>query len=357
MGLDELRKKIDALDAEIVRLLNERAQVTHEVGALKKSNGSPIYIPGREEEIYRRVAELNEGPLRSEAMQAIYREVMSGCRRTQLDLHVCFLGPEATFTEFAARLKFGESMSYYPARSIERVFAEVFRGEAVYGVVPVEISTEGSVSDTLDNLMEYDVRISAEILMEIHHALLARCKIDEIRVVYSKPEALAQCRTWLASHLPEAELRPVASTAEAAIIASKEQHAAAIAHRMAATVYGLDVLHGSIEDMEKNSTRFLVLGRDLGEPTGSDKTSVLFTIPHAPGSLYDALTPFKSHSVNLANLMPRPSRKRSWEYCFFADIFGHVKDENVSRAIEELEKFAVTVRVLGSYPAANMQAD
>ena len=354
MSLEELRQKIDSLDADIVSLINERARITREIGEIKRQNNAPVYIPGREEEVYRRVAALNAGPLRDESIQSIYREIMSGCRRTQFDLRVCFLGPQATFTEFAARSKFGTSMQYYPARTIARVFAEVDNAEADYGVVPVENSTEGSVSDTLDMLMEYDEKISAEILMEIHHALLANCPMEEIQVVYSKPEALAQCRSWLAGNLPDAEIRPVASTSEAARIASKEHHAAAIAHRMAASVYGLNVLHSAIEDMAKNTTRFLVLGRGIGGPTGADKTTVLFAIPHQSGALYDALTPFKNHNINLANITPRPSRKRPWEYCFFVDLFGHCDDENVRNALDALRKFALTVKVLGSYPIAKM---
>jgi len=354
MSVDELRRKVDALDKEIVRILNERARVTHEIGKIKTAANGPIYVPGREEEVYRRVCELNEGPLRDDSIRAVYREIMSGCRRTELDLHVCFLGPEATFTEFAAREQFGSSMEYYPARSIARVFVEVDRGEADYGVVPVENSTEGSVSDTLDMLMEYDVKISAEIFMEIHHALLAQCTMEEIKVVYSKPEALAQCRSWLTVHLPEADLKPVASTAQAAIIASKEEGAAAIAHKMAGRVYGLNILHSSIEDLAKNVTRFLVLGGHIAGATGTDKTSVFFAIPHRAGALYDALVPFKEHNINLANIMPRPSRKHPWEYCFFVDLFGHRDDENVRKALDDLRENSITVRVLGSYPAARM---
>ena len=354
MSLEELRLRIDALDAEIVRLINERAAITREIGEIKRQNNSPVYIPGREEEVYRRVSSLNSGPLRDESIQAIYREIMSGCRRTQFDLRVCFLGPQATFTEFAARSKFGSSMQYYPARTIARVFAEVDNGEADYGIVPVENSTEGSVSDTLDMLIEYDEKISGEILMEIHHALMASCTMEEIQVVYSKPEAIAQCRSWLASNLPEVELRPVASTAEAARIASKEHHAAAIAHRMAASVYGLNVLHSAIEDIAKNTTRFLVLGRTIGGPTGADKTTVLFTISHQSGALYDALLPFKNCGINLANIMPRPSRKRPWEYCFFIDLFGHCEDDAVRKALDSLHKAALSVKVLGSYPIAKM---
>jgi len=354
MCLDELRSKIDQLDEQIVRLINERALITREIGEIKRQSNSPVYIPGREEEVYRRVAALNAGPMRDEAITAVFREIISGCRRTQLDLRVCFLGPQATFTEFAARQKFGAAMQYYPARTIGRVFAEVDTAEADYGVVPVENSTEGSVSDTLDNLMEYEVRISAEILMEIHHALVARCTMDSIRAVYSKPEAIAQCRTWLSHNLPEAELRSVASTAEAAMIAAKEEHAAAIAHRMAASVYDLNIIHSSIEDMAKNTTRFLVLGHSTGKATGSDKTSLMFTIPHQAGALYDALMPFKANGINLANIMPRPSRKRSWEYCFFVDLFGHMDDPSVRQALEDLRKFAIIVKVLGSYPTAQM---
>ena len=354
MSLEELRRRIDALDEEIVRILNKRARITHEIGKIKTAANGPIYIPGREEEVYRRVCEVNEGPLRDESIRAVYREIMSGCRRTELDLRVCFLGPEATFTEFAAREKFGSSVQYYPTRSIARVFVEVDRGEADYGVVPVENSTEGSVSNTLDMLMDYDVKISAEILMGIHHALLARCRMEDIKVVYSKPEAIAQCRSWLASHLPDADLKPVSSTAQAAIIASKEDNSAAIAHKMAGPLYGLGVVHSSIEDIAWNRTRFLVLGGHIGGPTGSDKTSVVFTISHRPGALYDALTPFKRSGVNLANLMPRPSRKHPWEYCFFVDLFGHRDDANVRSALDELRKVAITVRVLGSYPAAHM---
>jgi len=352
MSLDELRRTIDALDKEIVRILNERARATHEIGKIKAQTNSPVYIPGREEEVYRRVCELNDGPLRDESVRGIYREVISGCRRTELDLQVCFLGPEATFTEFAARERFGSSMEYYPARSIARVFAEVDHGEADYGVVPVENSTEGSVSDTLDMLIEYDVKISAEILMEIHHALLARCPMEEIKTVCSKPEALAQCRSWLSNHLPEAELKPVASTAEAAIIATREERTAAIAHKMAGSVYGLKILHNSIEDLATNVTRFLVLGGEISTPTGADKTSVFFTIPHKAGALYDALVPFKECNINLANIMPRPSRKHPWEYCFFVDLFGHRDDDEVRSALDALQEVAITVRVLGSYPAA-----
>jgi chorismate mutase/prephenate dehydratase len=354
MSLEDLRKKINELDARILDVLNERARITREIGEIKHQNNSPIFIPGREEEVYRRVSEMNNGPLRDESVRAVFREIMSGCRRTEFDLKICFLGPEATFIEFAARRKFGSSIEYYPARTIPRVFVEVERGEADYGVVPVENSSEGAVNQTLDMLIETDVKISAEILMEIHHALLATCSMSEITAVYSKPEAIAQCRVWLDNHLPDVELKPVGSTAEAAIIAARETGAAAIAHKMAGTVYGLNVIHGSIEDMEKNTTRFLVLGPELSHRTGDDKTSVMFAIPHQSGALYEALMPFTNHSVNLANLTPRPSRKRPWEYLFFADLFGHASDDRVTAALDELGKFAIAIKILGSYPVAKM---
>jgi len=359
-SLEELRRRIDALDAEIVRLGNERAAVAARVGRRKAAGGSKdeaepaVYRPDREKAVYEKIIAASEGPLPPESIRAIYREIMSACIALQRETVVCYLGPPGTFTHMAARSKFGASVRYTPAGSIRDVFGEVARGRADCGIVPVENSTEGGVNQTLDLFAETHLRICSEVYVAVHHHLMARCRPEEVKVVYSHPQALAQCRGFLARHYPGARQAETISTTEAAERAGREKKkgAAAIASEMAAELYDLTVLHRGIEDNPANITRFFIIAGSPAVRTGEDKTSVMFSIRDEVGGLCQTLLPFQKSGINLTRIESRPSRERAWEYCFFVDIKGHVEDEPVRRALADLEKLCRRVEVLGSYPAA-----
>ncbi|AKJ64274.1 prephenate dehydratase [Kiritimatiella glycovorans] len=350
MTLDQWRGKIDAIDAELVRLLNERTRIALEIGKLKKEAGAEIYVPSRERAVLQRLEELNGGPLPAESLRAIYREIMSASLALERDLKIAYLGPRATFTHEAARSRFGGSVEYVSCSTIGDVFSDVENRNVDYGVVPIENSTEGAVTHTLDRFVDTTVRICAEIFLPISLNLLSRAGRESIARVYSKEEAFGQCRRWLNENLPGVEQIPVGSTASAAERAAREEDSAAIAGWLASDLYGISVLERNIQDVSGNVTRFLVLGRSFSAPTGKDKTSILFSVKHKAGALYDALSVFSGSGVNMTRIESRPNRTKAWEYNFFVDFEGHAEDEEAKRTLEKLSEHCLMLRVLGSYP-------
>jgi chorismate mutase/prephenate dehydratase len=353
MTLDELRKQIDEVDAQLLILLNRRADLVHQVGEVKREHGSEFYAPEREEQLLRSLAKQNRelnGLLTEEAMRAIYREIMSASLALEKPLTIAYLGPEHTWTHQAALSKFGASLRYSPQSSIADVFSEVSRGRADYGVVPIENSTEGAVSHTLDVFMDSELRICAQILLRIDHNLAARGPLSQVRQVFSHSQSLGQCRQWLREHLPTAELVPVSSNTRGAEIAANTANTAAICGELAAAHYGLTILERSIQDCAGNMTRFLVIGKTTSPPTGQDKTSVMFSIQDKPGALYSALEPFHRLKISLSKIESRPSRRKAWEYFFFVDVEGHCEDPQLITALSELRKHCSFVKILGSYP-------
>lgn len=356
MILSKLRKKIDSLDEKILQLLNERADIGLTIGKIKARQKASPYVPNRERQIYDHVLKANKGPLSSEAVNAIYREIMSGSLVLEKPIKIAYLGPQMTFTHLAALKKFGSSLNYYSCNSISEIFNEVESGRAEYGVVPIENSIEGAVNHTLDMFMESDLVICSEISLEISQNLMAKClprdrgPMNRIKKVYSKAEVFGQCRLWLESNLPGVELVEVSSTARAAQQASSEKNAAAIGSSLAADCYGLKILAESIEDSSHNITRFLVIGKVQSAPTGKDKTSIMFSVKDKVGALHDMLVPFKKNGINLTKIESRPSKKKAWDYYFFVDLEGHAEDKKVKKALAQLKKQSAVLKVLGSYP-------
>lgn len=353
--LRSLRSQIDKLDLQILKLINERASVAAEIGKVKNDHGNEVFSPAREEEVLLNVIEANKGPLGEETVRSIFREIMSGSRALQKVLKVSYLGPEYSFSHLAAVERFGQSVEYMRVGSIAAVFEEVNRGHADFGVVPLENSTDGRVADTLDMFMRLpQLKISAEVRLRIHHNLLANCEQQEIRRVYSKPQALSQCRNWLSKNVPHASLHEVASTATAAELSQREPGAAAVASRQAAVKYGLRILFSDIEDSPYNETRFAVIGSQECAKTGHDKTAIMFKISHSPGSLVDALNVFKQAKLNLTWIESFPAKSPKSEYVFFADFEGHIEDPKVKRTLTALEEHAEQLSVLGSFPMAGL---
>jgi chorismate mutase/prephenate dehydratase len=353
MSLPEIRKKIDTLDEQLVKLLNERAELVHAVGVVKKAEGSAIYAPEREEQVLRSLVDKNRahgGRLPEKAIRAIYREIMSASLALEKDLTIAYFGPEATNTHQAARNKFGASVAYVPQVSIADVFDIVARGNADYGVVPIENSTEGAVNHTLDVFMESDLRICAQILMKIENHLVAKISREQIRKLYSHPQVFGQCRNWLRQNLSTVDLVEVSSTPRAAELASKDPVAGAITGKMAAEAYGLSVLEPSIQDIANNTTRFLVIGHNPSPPTGDDRTSVMFCVQDTPGALFAALEPFNRLRISMSKIESRPSKRKAWEYFFFVDVDGHTTEPKLQDALAELEKHCTFTKVLGTYP-------
>ncbi len=353
--LAEIRTRIDELDSKIQHAISERAKLALEVRASKGDlgRGSEYYRPDREAQVLRQVIERNDGPLSDSVMLRLFREIMSACLAQQEPMKVAYLGPEGTFTQQAVYRQFGHSVQGIAAESIEDVFLQVQSGEADFGVVPVENSTQGMVSHTLDMFLNAEVKICAEVELRIHQHLLTQSRsLAGIETVYAHAQSLAQCRHWLAANLPEAELIAVSSNAEAARRVRTRPEAAAIAGRHAAEVYGLPVLFGNIEDHVDNSTRFLVLGRDLLEPSGDDKTTLMVAGRDGPGALLSLLEPLARFGINMNRIESRPSRQGRWDYVFFIDVDGHVTEESLSGVLDELEGEARLVKILGSYPRA-----
>ena len=352
MSLEELRKQINELDNQLVKLLNERARVVVEIGKLKNKTGGQVYAPDREREVLERIIKSNKGPLPDKCLIAIWRELMSGSFALERPLRIGYLGPDGSFTHTAAMLKFGQSVEYESLVDIRSIFDEVSKGHCDLGIVPVENSTGGGVIETLDALIDSDVKVCSEVLMTIHHNLLANCSLEEIEKIYSKPEVFVQCRNWLSATLKDVETVPVASSAKAAQMAAKEAKAAAIGSAVAAELYGLKIVCKNIEDIASNITRFFVIGRDDAKPTGEDKTAILFSTAHKAGALADVLDIFKKYNINLTNIESRPSKKRQWEYYFFVDFLGHRTDEHVRKGLEESHKHCLQLSILGSFPRA-----
>jgi chorismate mutase/prephenate dehydratase len=352
MSLEELRKRIDELDQQLVQLLNERARVVVEIGKLKSKADKPIYAPDREKEVFDSITKANQGPLPDKCLVAIWRELMSGSFVLERPLRISYLGPGGSFSHTAAMLKFGQSVEYESLADIRSIFDEVSRGHCDLGVAPIENTTGGGVIETLDALVDSNVKICSEVLMAIHHNLLANCSLSEIKKIYSKPEVFAQCRNWLSATFKEAQTIPVASTAKAAQMAADEPGAAAIGSKTASELYGLKIICENIEDIANNITRFLVLSREDAKPTGDDKTAILFSTAHKAGALADVLDVFKQYNINLTNIESRPSKKRQWEYYFFVDFIGHRTDEQVRKGLEEARKHCLQLSILGSFPRA-----
>jgi chorismate mutase/prephenate dehydratase len=352
MNIAEHRKAIDRLDADIVRLLNERTRHALAIGELKRKTGEEIYAPHRELAVLDRVARANGGPLPPESLRAIYREIMSGSLALEKSMAIAYLGPEATFTHQAAVRRFGASLRYVAQRTIADVFSEVARRRADYGVVPIENSTEGVVTHTLDMFAESDLKIVAQIVLPIQQCLLSNARRGAIRKLFVHPQTLAQCRGWIAAHFPEAELIETSSNARSAEMAAGQKHAAAIGGALAAEKYGLRILEHDVQDSATNVTRFFVLGRQCSPPTGRDRTSLMFSIADQVGALHSALAPFRRYRLNMTKIESRPSKRKAWEYFFFVDCDGHMQDRRVARAIEQLSRHCNFVKTLGSYPNA-----
>jgi len=350
--LKALRDRIDALDEEVLRLVNARADIAHEIGALKQ-NGE-IYRPEREAQVLRRLQELNRGPMPAAAVARLFTEIMSACRALEDSFSVAFLGPRGTFSEEAAIKHFGGATGKVPAGSIDEVFRTVEAGSAGYGVVPVENSTEGGVGRTLDLLLATPLRICGEITLPVHHCLLGQGEgaVEQVARIYSHAQSLAQCHDWLEQNLPRVARVPVVSNAEAARLAAAEGGAAAIASRTAANLYGLRVLASNIEDDPNNTTRFLVIATHDAAPSGRDKTSLVMSAANRPGAVHALLSPLAQYGVSMTRLESRPSRTGLWEYVFFVDVEGHQEAPNVANALGALRSLAAFLKVLGSYPAA-----
>ncbi|HET6604177.1 MAG TPA: prephenate dehydratase [Xanthomonadaceae bacterium] len=353
--LDDVRARIDAIDREIQALIGERARYAREVGRAKGRLKAAVdyYRPEREAQVLRAVVDRNDGPLSDEEMVRLFREIMSACLAQQEPLKIGYLGPEGTFSQQAVLKHFGHSARGLPLATIDEVFQEVEAGHADFGVVPIENSGEGTVDSTLDLFLTSELKICGEIELRIHQYLLSRPgRMDAIERVYSHPQSLAQCKTWLRQHLPRAERIPVSSNAEAARRARNADDSGAIAGRTAADVYGLRVVSGPIEDRPDNTTRFLVVGRELFPPSGHDKTSLLLAVQDRPGALYELLTPLARRGISMTKIESRPARQGKWEYVFFIEVAGHVQDATIADALAEAEPLAASIKVLGSYPVA-----
>jgi len=353
----KIRHRIDAIDSQVLRLLNERAECAEEVAKTKRAESVDeqvcFYRPEREAQILRRMIEENPGPLRDEQITRIYRDIIASCLALEQCLQVAYLGPEGTFSQSAVHKHFGPWVTTLSQDSIAQVFQEVETGRAHYGVIPIENSTGGMVTHTLDTFMVSSLSICGEVHLRIHQNLM--CKQDDwqnVSRVFSHQQSLAQCSNWLQKNLPDAELIPVSSNAEAARLASTEPNSAAVAGTTAAEIYGLKAVQVNIEDLPNNTTRFLIIGNQQVPPSGDDKTSLLITAKNQPGSLFHLLKPLAEHGLDMSRIESRPSKNANWEYVFFLDINGHVDSEPLKGALLELEQEAELMRVLGSYPRA-----
>lgn len=358
--LDALRERIDSLDARLVELLNERAKLVVDVGRIKRGSNVPIYAPHREQEVLTRVLAANKGPLPDRSVEAVYREIMSGSFALEHPLRIGYLGPPGSFSHLAATRQFGSSVSFEDLHEIDGVFTEVVRGHCHYGLVPIENSTGGGVVETLDAFRDHGTKLSvyAEVLITVHHALLANCEPRDVKRIHSKPEVFSQCRHWLATQFPKAELVPAASssravqTARAEQLLEPERGAAAIGSTLAGQIYGVNTLFEDIEDNPNNITRFVVISTQRTKPSGEDKTSLMFSTEHKPGALVSVLGVFEEAGINLTHIDKRPSGRENWRYTFFIDIEGHRDQPHVQCAIDEATAHCKDMFILGSYPMA-----
>lgn len=356
--LEKLREQIDGIDGRILSLLCERQEIASEIGKEKRRSGLPVFDPAREQEVLRRLIADDQTSLNPDAIRSIFNEIISAARTVQQTGPFAYLGPEGSFCHQAAASFLGQSAVLCGAESIEDIFALVEKDRCRQGIVPMENSSEGSVGATMDLFFRYDLKICAEIFLRIRHHLLGREKEKgEITCLYSHPLALAQCRLWLKTRLPHVRVKEAESTSAAARLAAREPGTCAIGSRLAASPYGLEVLEESIEDHPGNVTRFVLMGKTAAAPTSKDKTSILFMVPHKPGSLLRVLEPLAERGINMTRIESRPSRLRNWEYLFYVDIEGHERDENVSKGLTEMEKWCALLKRLGSYPAGGAPWD
>ncbi|MES2694467.1 MAG: prephenate dehydratase [Verrucomicrobiota bacterium] len=359
MDLAPIRDKIDALDTQLVNILNERLKLAAEIGKVKRNAGGQIYVAEREDAVFRKVTGQNAGPIRNEALRAIYREIMSAAIALEKPLLIAYLGPEASNTHAAALKKFGASVDYHAMPTVSDIFTAVEKGETDYAVIPIENSTEGSVREALDSFVESDLKVVAQIYLEINHALISNSPLESIQRVYSKDQAIAQCRHWLQRHLPHAQLIDAPSTSRAVQMVKQETGAAAIAGELAAEHYGVAIVERNIQDKKDNTTRFFVIGKRASGAVGGGKdvTSLLVSLgdeaaSHS-GALLKMLMPLAERGINLSKIESRPSKKRPWDYYFFLDVTGHHDDTAMKDALLELRKFCPVVKWLGSYPAVS----
>lgn len=351
MEIKKLRKQVDAIDAEIVRALNARAKLTVQIGQVKARQGAGVYVPDREKEVYDHIARLNSGPMSREATQSVFREIMSASLALEKPLRIAYQGPPMSFAYLASQRKFGSQATLIDCTTIGEVFVEVERGRADYGVVPIQNSLEGTVGYTLDRLVETDLAICSEVFQPIDHHVAGACPLRRVKRLYLHPQAHAQCRGWIESHLLAVKLVETLSTSMAAAMAHNHaRDSVAITSAEAARHYRLKILAKSIGDSSQNITRFLVVGKTPARPTGQDKTSLVFSIKDRVGALHDMLVPFRRHRINLTKIESRPSKRKAWDYYFFVDLEGHVRSPRVDRALRELEGRCQVLKVLGSYP-------
>ena len=349
--LKSLRDSIDAVDRRLVELLNERARLAQSVGTVKSAVNAPVYRPEREAEVLRKVAALNAGPLSETALTGVMREVISACRALERPLQVAYLGPAGTFSELAMVRQFGSGVSGVPCVSIDEVFRAAEAGNVEFAIVPVENSTEGAVSRSLDLLLATPLRILAEVSVPVRHHLLTMAgTLDGVARVYSHPQTFGQCVGWLNQHLPTLERVTVASNAEAARLAAADPTSAAIAGENAASLYGLQIAAEHIQDDPQNRTRFVVLGNQATAPSGRDKTSLILSVPNKAGAVYHMLTPLAQHGVSMTRFESRPARLGAWEYYFYVDIEGHESEPKTAEALRALREVCAYFKSLGSYP-------
>jgi chorismate mutase/prephenate dehydratase len=350
-SIDELRQEIDQIDDNILELLNKRAKCVIEIGKIKQSQNKPLYVPSREKAIYERLKSINKGPFPNESLKSVFREIISASLSLEEVQKIAYLGPEGTFTHLAGIKHFGLSAKLLASRSIPEVFEDVEKKRCDYGIIPIENSLEGVVNHTLDMFMNSNLKICGEVYLEVSHHLMNKTgKLEDVKRIYSHPHAIAQCRKWLLREAGNIPIIEVESTAKAAEIASKDETAAAIASEMSEIVYGLKIVSKSIEDFTNNYTRFLIIGNFEPEITGNDKTSLVFSVTHRAGSLYQALKSFAENGINMTKIESRPSKMKAWEYVFYVDIDGHYKDNRIKESIDKFSKEVSFFKILGSYP-------
>jgi len=349
--LNDFRSEIDRIDKEILKLLNKRAELALKIAEIKKKKNLSFYDPVREKRVINNLVKLNKGPFTDDTVKTLFRELLSATLALQESQKIAYLGPEGTFTHLAAIKYFGSFAQFEAEESIKSIFESVEKGLSRFGVVPIENSNEGTVTYTLDMFTQYEVKISGEIIIPItHHLLSLTGEKEKIKKIYSHPHAKAQCREWLNKNMPNIPLYDVSSTAEAAKQASLDYEIAAIASEFAATLYGLKFIAKHIEDYKNNYTRFFILSKNFPNKTGSDKTSIMFSLQDKPGALYNALKPFKNANINLTKIESRPAKMRKWEYIFFVDFIGHIEEEKVQKTLDEVKMFCIELVHLGSYP-------
>jgi len=350
--LEESRKKIDDIDRQLVELMNQRAQIARHIGSIKRSrqDAPASYAPDRDRAVLDKIQSANRGPLPDRCLVAVYRELMSGSFFLERPLRIAYLGPEGSFSHTAAMMKFGQSVEYEPQSAIAGVFEEIAREHCDFGIVPVDNTIAGGIVETLDSLTITSVHICAEVLVAIHHNLLANCELDKIKTIYSKPEVFSQCNLWLSTTMPQIDTIPMASTAIAAQKAAAEPYTAAIGSKLAGELYGLKTICENIENVTTNVTRFFVVGRESARATGDDRSTLVFSTADKAGALVECLKEFQKHQVNLSNIESRPSQTRDQEYHFFVDCQGHQSDEKLKNAVDQVRNHCLRLTILGSYP-------